>query len=207
VRRLDQQYGGFNRNRGKYGRLNLIAHSHLKIRELGASDAADFQALRLQSLLEFPSAFSSSHSEECDLSLSVVAERIAPTPHGCVFGAFAESQFVGILGLAREKPQKLAHKAFIWGMFVAPRYRVSGIGRTLVQTAIAKAAAMSGVRQINLGVNAKNTAALELYRSCGFEQFGLEREFMLLNGELHDEIHMVHFLNSTNENEQVAKEN
>lgn len=52
---------------------------------------------------------------------------------------------------------------------------------------------MPGVRQINLGVNAANFAALAFYESCGFKPFGLERGFMMLDGELHDEVHMVHF--------------
>jgi ribosomal protein S18 acetylase RimI-like enzyme len=169
----------------------------MQIRELVSSDAAEFQALRLHALAECSSAFSSSHAEECNLALTVVAERITATPDRCVFGAFVDSQLVGVLGLKREGLLKLAHKAFIWGMYVAPQCRKSGIGRGLVSTALTRAAGMSGVRQINLGVNAANTAALALYESCGFKSFGIERGFMLLNGELHDELHMVHTFQAT----------
>jgi ribosomal protein S18 acetylase RimI-like enzyme len=169
----------------------------MQIRELISSDAAEFQALRLQGLTESPSAFSSSYDEECGLSPGLVAERLTPTPERCVFGAFQASLLVGILGLKREAQQKISHKAFIWGMYVAPNHRKSGIGHALVSAALAKAACMQGMRQVNLGVNAANTAALALYEKCGFKPFGIERGFMLLDGQLHDEVHMVHLLAAT----------
>jgi len=163
----------------------------MPIRTLLASDAAAFQALRLQALLECPSAFASSHEEECDLTLGTVAERLAATSQRCVLGAFEGSKLVGIVGLQREELRKLSHKAFIWGMYVAPESRKAGIGRALVSEALTRAVEMPGVRQVNLGVNAANVAALALYKRLGFEPFGMERGFMLLDGVLHDEVHMV----------------
>ena len=35
-----------------------------------------------------------------------------------------------------------------------------------------------------------NPAAIALYKSMGFEPFGLERDFLLVDGVLHDELHM-----------------
>jgi RimJ/RimL family protein N-acetyltransferase len=49
---------------------------------------------------------------------------------------------------------------------------------------------MPGVQQVNLGVNAANSAAIALYESLGFQAFGIERGFMQVDGELHDEVHM-----------------
>ena len=162
-----------------------------------ASDAAAFQALRLEALLECPSAFASSHEEERGLSLDDVAKRVAARPEGCVLGAFVKAHLVGIVGLRREQQKKMSHKAFIWGMYVATHSRKSGIGRSLVSIALARAAGMPGVRQVNVGVNAANSAALALYERLGFKPFGVERGFMLLEGKLHDEIHMVHVLAAT----------
>jgi RimJ/RimL family protein N-acetyltransferase len=47
------------------------------------------------------------------------------------------------------------------------------------------------VSQINLGVNAAHAEAVALYEAAGFISFGVERGFMLLDGRLLDEIHMV----------------
>jgi ribosomal protein S18 acetylase RimI-like enzyme len=75
-------------------------------------------------------------------------------------------------------------------MYVAPAARRRGTGGRLLAHALARAASMPGVRQINLGVNAANAEAVALYEAAGFTAFGVERGFMLLDGQLHDEIQM-----------------
>ena len=169
----------------------------MQIRELGPTDARTFQTLRLEALRESPSAFASSYEEEHETPLAVVAERLAAKPDRCVMGAWLDSDLVGMLGLRREGQRKLSHKAFIWGMYVSPGARRRGIGSQLIAHALSRAASMPGLRQINLGVNAANTEAIALYEAAGFTSFGVERGFMLLDGELHDEIHMVRLVAST----------
>lgn len=159
----------------------------MDIRKLLAADAALFQAIRLRGLIEIPSAFTSSHAEERDTPLSVVAQRLAPKPDGAVLGAFEGDELVGVAGIQREGQKQRAHKAFIWGMYVAPEHRLKGVGRALVSRALDVAAGELGVRSVNLGVNTRNLAAVALYRSMGFQTYGTEIGFLLVNGELHDE--------------------
>ena len=54
---------------------------------------------------------------------------------------------------------KLAHKAFIWGVYVAPAFRGRGLGRMLLECALARARSMSDLLQVTLGVNTANAAA------------------------------------------------
>ncbi len=162
----------------------------IQIGELGSKHARAFQELRLAALRECPSAFASSYEEEHDTPIALVAERLVAQPDRCVLGAWLESDLVGMVGLQREEMRKLSHKAFIWGMYVAPAARRRGTGGILLAHALARAASMPGVRQINLGVNAANAEAVALYEAAGFAAFGVERGFMLLDGRLHDEIHM-----------------
>ena len=169
----------------------------MQVRRLGFNDASEFQVLRLQALQECPSAFASSYEEECETPAAVVAERLVTTPDRSIFGAFHEFQLMGSVALEREGTRKLAHKALIWGLYVAPAFRKQGVGRQLVARALQHAAAMPGVRQVNLSVNAANQAAISLYEAMGFKPFGVERGFMLLNGELHDEVHMARILEET----------
>jgi ribosomal protein S18 acetylase RimI-like enzyme len=163
----------------------------LNIRVLEPADAEAYQALRLAGLQECPSAFAASYAEESGLSIEVVAQRLRQSADGAVIGAFSEARLVGVVGIHRESFQKLAHKANLWGMYVAGPARRARTGRALVGEALSFASRRLGVRQVNLGVNASNTAALRLYQLLGFKQFGLEPGFMLLDGLLHDEIHMV----------------
>ena len=170
----------------------------MQVRELGPDDARVFQALRLAALRECPSAFASSYEEEHEISIAVVAERLVAKADRCVLGAWLGSDLVGMLGLKREEMRKLAHKAYIWGMYVAPRARRRGVGRELIAQALSRAASMTGVRQITLGVNAANAEAIALYEAAGFTSFGIERGFMLLDGVLHDEVMMVRNIETWN---------
>lgn len=164
----------------------------MTVRRLRPEDAEQFQALRLRALRECPSAFASSHAEEVETPLAVIAERLAPKPDGAIFGWFRDEVLHGTVGVQQEGMVKLAHKAYVWGVYVAPEARKAGIGRQLLDKAIAYANAELKVRQVNLGVNTQNQAAIALYRRVGFEVFGTERAFLLVDGVLHDEHHMVH---------------
>ena len=170
----------------------------MQVRDLGANDAQAFQGLRLAALRECPSAFASSYEEEHEMPIGMVAERLVAKADRCVLGAWVGPDLVGLLGLQREQMRKLAHKAFIWGMYVAPGVRRRGVGRRLIDHALQRAGSMNGVRQINLGVNAANLEAIALYEAAGFTAFGVERGFMLLDGELHDELHMVRNIETSN---------
>jgi RimJ/RimL family protein N-acetyltransferase len=162
----------------------------MAIRRLVPSDAAAFQSLRLQSLEDASSAFGSSYGEEASMPLSAIEDRLAVLPDRGIFGAFEEGRLVGIAGLGRESLRKLSHKAFIWGMYVAPAHRRTGLATALLAEAVAFARGIADVRQVNLCVNASASAAIHLYQMFGFVTFGLEPEAMLINGALYDELHM-----------------
>jgi RimJ/RimL family protein N-acetyltransferase len=171
--------------------------SDVAIRVLLASDAASFQELRLSALLECPTAFSSTYEEECDIPLSRVGERLSPTPDKAVFGAFDDGRLIGTVGLQRDPRRKLVHKALIWGVYVAPMHRKRGVGRRLLEAAIDHAASMSGLRQVSLGVNAANVASLVLYKALGFEPFGVEKDFLMVDGVPYDQILMARVITKT----------
>lgn len=162
----------------------------MKIRRLTSSDAIAFQALRLRALQESPTAFGSSFVEEKDISPFAIEGRLMPEIDRGIFGAFDETELVGMVALARESMQKLSHKGFIWGMYVAPNFRGKGVGRALLIEALTLARLAEGLRQVNLCVNAKNTEAIKLYESVGFVAYGNEREAMFVDGQFYDELHM-----------------
>lgn len=163
----------------------------LLIRRLLPADAAQFQALRLRGLREAPTAFGSSYEEECDRPVSEQAERMEKNTNGFILGACDGDTLIGTVGMQREAALKRRHKMLLWGMYVLPQARRGGVGRKLVDEALRQGFALPGLRQVILGVNAANTAALALYTAAGFTPFGLERGCMIVDGVLEDEVHMV----------------
>jgi ribosomal protein S18 acetylase RimI-like enzyme len=57
----------------------------------------------------------------------------------------------------------------IYGVGVLPEYRTKGYGREIITTAVEKLKE-KGLKDIMLQVEAKNSNALNLYKSCGFEE-------------------------------------
>jgi ribosomal protein S18 acetylase RimI-like enzyme len=160
------------------------------VRRLVPADARDFHALRLDALRDEPSAFGASLEEEEGLGLPAIEGRLTAAPDRGVFAAFLDGEMVGQAALGRESRPKMRHKAMLWGLYVAPRARGRGIGRLLLREVLAMARAADGVRRINLCVNARNTVAIGLYTAHGFEAFGHEPGAMVVDGEVHDEVHM-----------------
>ena len=170
----------------------------MHIRALQPSDAAAFQALRLRGLKENPEAFASSYEEEVITPLVEIERRLQPKTDSAVFGAFEEQDLCALTGLQRESMAKLAHKSFIWGVYVAPEARGNGFGTQVMSYALQHAFSNFGTTQVNLGVNTKNLAAFSLYKKLGFVEYGLERGCLLVGGVLQDEFQMVcHFASAT----------
>ncbi|KNZ34073.1 MAG: hypothetical protein AD742_01155 [Methylibium sp. NZG] len=163
----------------------------MHLRALTPLDAPAFVALRLRGLRECPEAFASSAEEEVDRPLAQVEVCLQPDPASIVVGAFDRETLCAIAGLQREAMRKLSHKAYLWGVYVAPEARGRGVGAALLQFVLDHAADVMGVRQVNLGVNTRNLAALALYEKLGFKSYGLERDFLQMDGVLHDEHQMV----------------
>jgi ribosomal protein S18 acetylase RimI-like enzyme len=160
------------------------------IRRLIPADAAAFFTLRLAGLRESPSAFGSSYEEECGTPLSTIEARLAADSGRNMFGAFDGDELVGLVAVGRETALKIRHKGYIRAMYVAEAYRGRGVGRRLMEHALAFAATMPGVQRLTISVTAGNAAATELYESMGFKEFGREPKSMIVDGLYYDEIMM-----------------
>ncbi|MEB3216005.1 MAG: GNAT family N-acetyltransferase [Nostocales cyanobacterium 94392] len=70
-------------------------------------------------------------------------------------------------------------------------HRSRSVGSALLDEAISHAQRLSSLRQIVLTVTASNVAACSLYKSRGFELFGLERDALFIDGMYLDQKHLV----------------
>src|SRR5262249_19931377 len=160
---------------------------------LTEADAAAYWPLRLRALREEPAAYAAAYEEQRDLPLELAATRLREAeraPDKAIFGAFDErGQLVGTIGLAREECAKRQHKAVIWGVYVAPEARGRGAGAALLQTALDFGRQIQGLEQVLLAVAAVNAAARALYRTAGFEAWGMEPLALKLADHYVDEEH------------------
>ena len=158
----------------------------LKVRRLKATDIADYRQLRLQSLKTHPESFQSSWEFEEEKPISWWAERLETTT---VFGGWVNnSPLVGMARFVVQDTVKLRHKGLLWGMYVRPEARGTGLAAALVQQVVAHARPL--VEQVCLTVVASNVAARRLYSAAGFEEYGLERRALKVGSEYYDGVLM-----------------
>lgn len=153
-------------------------------------EAARLTALRLEALANAPEAF----GERVDVARARGGEDFsAALGEGAIFGAFAGENPVGMAGFERWRGANVAHKATVWGVYVAPVARGRGVGEGLFEAIFAHARAV-GVEVLELGVGDFNAHAQTLYRRLGFEPFGLERKALKYFDRYIDEVLMAKFL-------------
>lgn len=118
--------------------------------------------------------------EECRQIAALVAQltskevvparfnEVARSTDAQLLAARIDGEIVGVLVLALY-PTLTGRKAWIEDVVVDTSMRGAGIGRALVERAIAEASAR-GATTIDLTSNPTREAAHRLYRACGFEE-------------------------------------
>ena len=166
------------------------------LRRLSTQDVFIYRELRLQALQESPTAFGSSYEEESQRSAETFAAGIQnpQDPAAAVFAVLGEgagAPLLGVLGFGRENRLKRAHSGYLWGMYVLPEYRRKGLGAALLDATLAHVRTLGDIRQVTLGVTAGNEGASALYQSRGFVRYGLEPDYLRIDGEYHAMEHLI----------------
>lgn len=162
----------------------------MEIRRLTAADAEALWKLRMTALETEPRAFGASPEANHMPTVEAVAENLrAGGNDSFVVGAFDGGQLVGMAGLHREQRPKLRHKAQVWGVFILATHRGKKAGMEMMQSLIASAREVAGLRQLRLSVAATQQAARGLYVALGFRSFGVEPEALYVEGAYIDEEH------------------
>ncbi len=177
-------------------RLSVEKIRHI-IRSITEQDVGAYHALRLAGLEAHPEAFGETVEHFKKVSTAQTMERLKASESrgGFILGAFSNEGILhGVVGLAREDGEKMEHRALIWGMYVDPSVRGMGVGKSLMNECLAKAGQISGLEQVHLGVVTSNEAAVELYKSLGFESYGTDPGVLKVGGKLFDEYLMVKML-------------
>jgi RimJ/RimL family protein N-acetyltransferase len=113
-------------------------------------------------------------------------------PDAAVYVAEDAGSIVGRLSLARD-PHPASHHVADLGLMVTATHRRRGIGRMLLEQAVAWARD-AGVRKLELHVFPWNEPAIRLYETFGFEREGLRRDHYRRDREYVDAILMAYRL-------------
>ncbi|WP_223292240.1 GNAT family N-acetyltransferase [Salipaludibacillus neizhouensis] len=148
----------------------------------------------MEALQQSPEAFGSSFEEEKDQTAAKYKERFDSSLDAVTFGAFVDSQLVGVVTLVKEKLVKMRHRANVVAMYVTPQKRGSGIGKALLSKVIEQAKELPEIEQIYLSVVTTNESAIKLYSVKGFNVFGTEERALKFDNTYFDEHHMVRYL-------------
>jgi RimJ/RimL family protein N-acetyltransferase len=98
---------------------------------------------------------------------------------------------VAVIGVYRDDRPKTRHKMHVWGAYVTPTYRGRGLGRRLLEAAVAHAREIPGVTVLHISVTDAAPAARHLYERAGFEAWGSEPEALRHEGRTVTEHHML----------------
>lgn len=135
------------------------------LRTITAEDWASFRDVRLKALVDSPQSFGITYAEAAANAASVWQQR-ADGP-GPVVVAYRGERPVAMGGLHAPKDSP---EAFVWGMWVEPESRGSGLGADVLKELLAMAAQMD--RSVLLHVTEGNVGARRLYERHGFVSTG-----------------------------------
>jgi ribosomal protein S18 acetylase RimI-like enzyme len=128
-----------------------------------------YKTVRSAALANAPHAFSSTLEDalkRSDDDWAEITNQFSSNPNSITYFAFENEDPCGMAACAVD-----GNEAEMFAVWVDPGCRRKGVGRQLIEFAIAWSK-MKGTGQLNVGVFDDNSEALAFYRSAGFEDSG-----------------------------------
>ncbi|MEO7060328.1 MAG: GNAT family N-acetyltransferase [Lapillicoccus sp.] len=156
--------------------------SDVAVRPLGEDDWQDFRAIRLEALAESPEAFAARLAEEEGFAEDFWRLRLRRSAR--LVAESAAGQRVGVVsvGLASGDDGVVPDVAEIFGLWVRPDARGSGVATKLVQASAAQAQ-RDGRSHIAYWVGTDNGRAVAFASGMGFRPTDYRRAMRTLAGE------------------------
>lgn len=166
---------------------------NITIRKPEANEWQQYKKLRLQSLREFPLAFSSSYEENQNKpddywrEILIGSINLAESLLLCAYDA---EEMIGCVGAYWKDKKKTRHVANVGLMYLKPEYQGQSIGVKLLMELISKLKGMDQFKKMKLEVVTTNLPAFNLYKKVGFVENGVNRDELLIDGKYYDTTQM-----------------
>lgn len=136
--------------------------SEITVRPLGADDWETYRSIRLTALQESPDAFVATHADEEERPESFWRERMARSRR---LAATVGKEVVGVVSVG--EAQEADNAGELFGLWVRPEKRGTGVATELVKAAAAAALA-AGKSQLYYWVGTDNGRAVAFASGYGF---------------------------------------
>jgi ribosomal protein S18 acetylase RimI-like enzyme len=162
----------------------------VSVRNLSPNDSGIYRALMLRGYTEHETAFTSTFEERATKTPDWWIKRLQD-PTTITIGAFdAGDALIGTVRLEAFQRLRERHKMHLAAMYVMRDYAGKGVGRKLVDEALAESRKMAGIEIMSLTVTADNLPAVRLYGKVGFQEFGREPRAVKTPAAYLDKLHM-----------------
>ena len=166
---------------------------NIQIRKLRPDESNAYREIRLACLKNYPENFGSNYEDE------MVKEKLFFQGHieqsdadNFVIGANNNGKIIGISGFNRYENIKTKHRGRIIQVYVDPEYQGQNIGSNIIRSTINEAFKISGIEQIEIDVLTTNKKAENVYKKIGFEEYGLQKNFLKIgNTYYHHKMMMI----------------
>ena len=168
----------------------------MKLQKLIPQDYDAYFALRLESLQQCPNMYATDANAWQAASREVIENHLVLSESGAspIFGAWQDVNLVGLVGLKPENRPTVQHKASLWGLYVQPKWRRQGVGKRLVELAIAEAKEMPHLELLRAGATLDGAGLLHFFTACGFQEYGREPRAKLFEGVYYDQAYFWYLL-------------
>ena len=157
------------------------------------ADAIQFRDLRLNGLVDSPTAFSADYQTNLDQPMEYWHDRLREDKDSIIFFAEQDHHLIGMTGVARGRSPKTQHSGGIWGVYIRPEWRGLRIAEALIEICC-EWAKLRSVQIVRLAVVSTNESAIRLYERSGFSVYGTEPRALYHEGQYFDELLMFKIL-------------
>lgn len=164
----------------------------INYRLLNKLDKNLYRKIRLDCLENFPENFGTTYKEELNKKSLKFDEALDQVdPPNFIFGAFHDSNLIGICGFFQQQRLKTKHQGDISQMYIDPHFSRQGIGTKLLKLTVNKEFEIKTIDQILLGVMNNNDRAISAYKKIGFTQCGLIENYFKKDGKCWSQLFMI----------------